>query len=79
MDVGGSDEEGFAAGGFGMPEKKPRALPSDLPTSLDDRRHVPVELVQETEYYDGWQGGWLPRGPNPTPTHTHAHNIHAHV
>ncbi|ROW17070.1 hypothetical protein VPNG_01070 [Cytospora leucostoma] len=34
---------------------KPKALPSDLPTSLDDRR-VPIEPVTETEMYDGWQG-----------------------
>lgn len=37
-------------------EKKPRSLPDDLPKSLDDRRHVPTELVPETEMYDGWQG-----------------------
>lgn len=37
-------------------EPKPRALPSDLPKSLDDRRHVPIDLVPETEMYDGWQG-----------------------
>ncbi|KAK0651466.1 hypothetical protein B0T16DRAFT_426299 [Cercophora newfieldiana] len=36
--------------------KKPRPLPADLPRSLDDRRHVPTELVPETEMYDGWQG-----------------------
>lgn len=34
---------------------KPKALPSDLPTSLDDRR-MPREPVTETEMYDGWQG-----------------------
>lgn len=49
-------------GGFGGEEDitqaqapKPRALPKDLPTSLDDR-HRPSGLVQETEFYDGWQG-----------------------
>ncbi|CAM1503973.1 Fc.00g015640.m01.CDS01 [Cosmosporella sp. VM-42] len=37
--------------------RKPHTLPADLPTSLDDRRHVAVEhLVPETEMYDGWQG-----------------------
>ncbi|KAK4101489.1 hypothetical protein N658DRAFT_566845 [Parathielavia hyrcaniae] len=38
-----------------LPQKK-RVLPADLPRSLDDRRHVPTELVPETEMYDGWQG-----------------------
>ncbi|KAH6891214.1 hypothetical protein B0T10DRAFT_528498 [Thelonectria olida] len=37
-------------------DQKPRVLPHDLPTSLDDRRHAPVDLVPETEMYDGWQG-----------------------
>ncbi|KAJ9246358.1 hypothetical protein DTO207G8_9038 [Paecilomyces variotii] len=32
-----------------------RTLPDDLPTSLDDRRSVPV-FPSETEMYDGWQG-----------------------
>jgi hypothetical protein len=41
-----------------QPKKKP--LPADLPRSLDDRRHVPTELVPETEMYDGWQGACLP-------------------
>ncbi|PSR83246.1 DIL and ankyrin domain-containing protein [Coniella lustricola] len=36
-------------------EQKPKALPADLPTSLDDRR-MPREPVLETEMYDGWQG-----------------------
>ncbi|RCI17285.1 hypothetical protein L249_2287 [Ophiocordyceps polyrhachis-furcata BCC 54312] len=37
--------------------KPPRTIPSDLPTSLDDRRHAPTEgFVAETEMYDGWQG-----------------------
>ncbi|KAK2041162.1 hypothetical protein LZ31DRAFT_568178 [Colletotrichum somersetense] len=43
-----------ANGGFG--DKKPRSLPDDLPKSLDDRSRRPVELVPETEMYDGWQG-----------------------
>lgn len=34
---------------------KPRALPDDLPTSLDDRRHAPI-IAEETEMYDAWQG-----------------------
>lgn len=43
-------------------EHKPRAIPTNLPTSLDDRRHAPVEdYVRETEMYDGWQG----RCPGP--------------
>lgn len=50
MDLGDSD-----GGGFGDEPQK-RALPSDLPKSLDDRKVVPTDLVQETEYYDGWQG-----------------------
>lgn len=50
MNLGESD------GGFGEQPRKPRELPDDLPKSLDDRRAVPTELVQETEYYDGWQG-----------------------
>ncbi|KAI1846492.1 hypothetical protein JX265_004985 [Neoarthrinium moseri] len=52
MDFGDPD-----GGGFGDEQpKKPRELPSDLPKSLDDRRHVTTELVRETEFYDGWQG-----------------------
>ncbi|RMJ07538.1 hypothetical protein CDV36_012861 [Fusarium kuroshium] len=48
---------GDSLGPDGLPDNKPRALPSDLPRSLDDRRHVPNEhLVTETEMYDGWQG-----------------------
>lgn len=35
---------------------RPQNLPSDLPMSLNDRRRVPVDLVPETEMYDGWQG-----------------------
>lgn len=53
MDIGDPDD----GGAFDGEElKKPRELPADLPKSLDDRRHVPTELVRETEYYDGWQG-----------------------
>ena len=38
-----------------VPNQKPRQLPSDLPTSLNDRRSVPV-FNQETEIYDAWAG-----------------------
>ncbi len=38
---------------------KPRQLPSDLPTSLNDRRSVPV-FNQETEIYDAWAGTAYP-------------------
>jgi hypothetical protein len=59
MDIGDSAGDGFD--GFGATgEKKPRVLPSDLPTSLDDRRHVQTEFVAETEMYDGWQGELRP-------------------
>ncbi|ODH13940.1 hypothetical protein ACO22_06775 [Paracoccidioides brasiliensis] len=34
---------------------KPRQLPDDLPTSLDDRRSV-LTFPAETEMYDAWQG-----------------------
>ncbi|KAL5120884.1 hypothetical protein ACEQ8H_001071 [Pleosporales sp. CAS-2024a] len=36
---------------------RPRPLPADLPTSLDDRRRNADMLHDETEMYDGWQGG----------------------
>ena len=36
----------------------PRKLPSDLPTSLDDRR-VTSSYGGETEFYDAWQGRTL--------------------
>ena len=51
-----SEIEGFSPDGT---PKKPRELPADLPTSLDDRRRAP-EYAGETEMYDGWQGGHLP-------------------
>ncbi|KAK3320897.1 hypothetical protein B0T19DRAFT_430881 [Cercophora scortea] len=54
MDLGASDG-GFDADDREMSPRK-RPLPADLPRSLDDRRHVPTELVAETEMYDGWQG-----------------------
>ncbi|KAM9883755.1 hypothetical protein VD0002_g10175 [Verticillium dahliae] len=49
MDLGDSN-------GAHKQHKMPRALPADLPTSLNDRRQRPTDLVQETEMYDGWQG-----------------------
>ncbi|GAB1216091.1 hypothetical protein ATERTT37_005296 [Aspergillus terreus] len=36
-------------------DQPPKALPDDLPKSLDDRRSMPV-IPQETEMYDAWQG-----------------------
>lgn len=44
--------------GISLPPKlqKPRQLPSDLPTSLDDRRAPVSGLGEETEYYDAWAG-----------------------
>lgn len=60
MDVqepNGGSPGGFESGGeWPKEENKKKALPDDLPKSLDDRRHVPTELVPETEMYDGWQG-----------------------
>lgn len=53
MDLG--ESSGGIDGGFGDEQKKPRPLPADLPKSLNDRR-IPAELVQETEFYDAWQG-----------------------
>ena len=42
----------------GEQQPRPQQLPSDLPRTLDDRRHAPKEeYVRETEMYDGWQGG----------------------
>ncbi|KAF2005924.1 hypothetical protein P154DRAFT_518168 [Amniculicola lignicola CBS 123094] len=38
-----------------LPQPKPRVLPADLPTSLDDRRAPPI-IGEETEMYDAWQG-----------------------
>ncbi|TVY19738.1 Dilute domain-containing protein C25B8.08 [Lachnellula arida] len=57
MDIGDN------GGGFGEDDigtrheekPRPRALPDDLPKSLDDRKNVPAHLPQETEMYDAWQ------------------------
>ena len=66
MDLGDSEGD-FDAGAGNLPQQK-RALPADLPRSLDDRRHVPADLVPETEMYDGWQGECpLPLPPHVTP------------
>jgi hypothetical protein len=37
-------------------EPRPRQLPADLPTSLDDRRKVDPIFGEEAEIYDAWQG-----------------------
>jgi hypothetical protein len=59
MDIGilHSDDEG----GFEDAQEeqlRPRALPSDLPKSLDDRQPV-RHYGAETEMYDAWQGAEL--------------------
>jgi hypothetical protein len=59
MDIGDLDNGGDISGGFdeqSSVQKRPRALPDDLPKSLDDRRNVPSHFTQETEMYDAWQG-----------------------
>ncbi|KAL7276799.1 hypothetical protein RUND412_000223 [Rhizina undulata] len=50
--------------GFGIPEKRSRVLPPDLPKSLDDRREAPP-LHTGTEVYDAWQGGINSGKPSP--------------
>lgn len=59
MDIGGqySDDEV----GFEDAEEVPRhrALPPDLPKSLDDRQPV-RHYAGETEMYDAWQGNCHP-------------------
>lgn len=47
------DENGFSEASSSP--YKPRQLPPDLPTSLDDRRHT-AAIGEETEIYDAWQG-----------------------
>jgi hypothetical protein len=47
-------------GAYTGDQPKPRQLPSDLPTSLDDRRPVSF-MAEETEIYDAWQGEWPAR------------------
>ncbi len=48
-------DHGFAGGDLGDAPTQARPLPSDLPTSLDDRRTVSI-MNEETEIYDAWQG-----------------------
>ena len=58
MDIG--DHGGDLGGGFEVEEvKRPRAMPDDLPRSLDDRKSVPTHYTAETEMYDAWQGDIL--------------------
>lgn len=54
MDIG--DNGGDLAGFGGEEVKRPRALPDDLPKSLDDRKSVSAHYTAETEMYDAWQG-----------------------
>lgn len=50
-------------------EPKSRPMPTDLPTSLDDRRHAPKEYsMPETEMYDGWQGKRTDPTSTPQPS-----------
>lgn len=42
--------------GDDLGDSRPRKLPADLPTSLNDRRRT-EPVFTETEVYDGWQGG----------------------
>ncbi|TVY32485.1 Dilute domain-containing protein, partial [Lachnellula subtilissima] len=58
MDIG-DNGGGFGEDDIGTQHEvmpMPRALPDDLPKSLDDRKNVPAHLPQETEMYDAWQG-----------------------
>ena len=52
-DVGDGDNEDFTEAQEEV--EQPRALPADLPRSLDDRQNF-RSYNQETEYYDAWQG-----------------------
>ncbi|KAL1643393.1 hypothetical protein SLS61_009227 [Didymella pomorum] len=47
------------------PAPPPRQLPSDLPTSLNDRRPVSAYMPEETEIYDAWQGQSFLTTPMP--------------
>ncbi|TKA42292.1 hypothetical protein B0A49_12841, partial [Cryomyces minteri] len=51
LDHHSGDDNGFGD----EPPPRPRRLPDDLPTSLDDRRSFP-SYSGETEIYDAWQG-----------------------
>ena len=48
-------DHGFAGSDEDEAPTQARQLPSDLPTSLDDRRTVNI-MNEETEMYDAWQG-----------------------
>jgi hypothetical protein len=51
MDIGDN------GGGFEDERKQQlRALPDDLPKSLDDRKNISSHFTPETEMYDAWQG-----------------------
>lgn len=52
-DVGDGDNEDFTEAQEEV--EQPRALPADLPRSLDDRQNF-RSYNEETEYYDAWQG-----------------------
>ena len=59
MDIGvqhSDDEIGFEDA---EEEPRHRALPSDLPKSLDDRQPI-RHYAGETEMYDAWQGSFHP-------------------
>lgn len=64
--------------GAASPPSKPKELPADLPTSLNDRRVVSEYAPVETEMYDAWQGALpLPSPPGckrkeTTPLTNHA-------
>lgn len=68
MDLG--DPHG---GDFDIGTNRPRVLPPDLPTSLDDRRRTPL-LNTETEIYDAWQGGMT----SPREFYPHYDNSFSH-
>jgi hypothetical protein len=55
MDIGDAPSNEDDGSGQNSVRKRPRALPPDLPKSLDDRRFV-RSYAGETEMYDAWQG-----------------------
>lgn len=58
MDAGRPSEDEQGATALTEPDEespRPRQLPSDLPTSLDDRR-APATFDTGVEVYDAWQG-----------------------
>lgn len=62
MDLGDLRDDDFDIG-----TNRPRVLPPDLPTSLDDRRRTPL-LNTEAEVYDAWQGGMTSAKPSSSPS-----------